>query len=173
MIEYNVFEFRDVSFLLSLLEGKNNLIVEVGSWVGRSAYALASRGQVYCVDRWDGCGNKNQEEEAKEKDIFALFRENCKELWHNIYPMYMYSADAARVFKDGVLDLVYIDANHSYEAVKQDIILWTPKLKPNGILCGHDYDLHGDAHNGVKKALEELFGKNFKRVGQSTVWVKT
>ena len=42
-------------------------------------------------------------------------------------------------FEDERLDFVFIDANHSYEACLEDIRLWFPKVKPNGVIAGHDY----------------------------------
>jgi predicted O-methyltransferase YrrM len=53
----------------------------------------------------------------------------------------------------GEFDFVFIDADHSYEAVKRDITLWRPKVKPGGWLCGHDLD---KPHWGVRRAVEEL-----------------
>lgn len=50
------------------------------------------------------------------------------------------SEEASRMIPDGDLDFVYIDANHFYPYVKQDIDLWWPKVHSGGILCGHDYD---------------------------------
>lgn len=52
------------------------------------------------------------------------------------------------------LDIVFIDANHRYEFVKQDIELWYPKLREGGILIGHDYSLR---NFGVVKAVHERF----------------
>ena len=49
------------------------------------------------------------------------------------------SVEAADYFLDESLDLVYIDGDHRYEAVKTDIATWYPKIKDGGILCGHDY----------------------------------
>ena len=69
------------------------------------------------------------------------------------------SAEAATQFADGELDFVYIDAQHHYEAVKEDIALWRPKVKPGGILAGHDY-LDGHIEDvglfGVKSAVDEF-----------------
>eukprot|EP00971_Amphidinium_carterae_P228524 4532571-Amphidinium_carterae.1 len=49
-------------------------------------------------------------------------------------------SDAAPVhLRNRSLDLVFIDGDHSYEAVKRDIALWTPKVACRGILSGHDY----------------------------------
>ena len=46
---------------------------------------------------------------------------------------------AADIFADESLDFVYIDANHAYDFVKQDMTLWYPKVKKGGYLGGHDY----------------------------------
>lgn len=50
-----------------------------------------------------------------------------------------WSIEAAKDFADNSLDFVYIDANHWYESVKQDLETWTPKVRPGGIVSGHDY----------------------------------
>ncbi len=64
-----------------------------------------------------------------------------------------YSSDAIKYFKDDELDFVYIDANHEYEYVKEDIALWTPKVKKGGVVGGHDYHLSA----GVNKAVNEVY----------------
>jgi hypothetical protein len=60
------------------------------------------------------------------------------------------------------LDFVFIDADHSYPAVKADIAAWKPKVKVGGWLCGHDYDLRA-----VKRAVDGL--PNVE-LGQDTTW---
>jgi predicted O-methyltransferase YrrM len=71
------------------------------------------------------------------------------------------STVAARDFLDGYLDFVYIDANHSYTFVKEDILAWLPKIKKCGVIGGHDLDW-ADAEYGnelsVHKAVREIFG---------------
>jgi predicted O-methyltransferase YrrM len=60
------------------------------------------------------------------------------------------SLDAARFLRDGTVDMVFIDADHSHPAPLNDIQAWLPKLKPDGLLCGHDAGFRG-----VKRALEQ------------------
>jgi len=57
------------------------------------------------------------------------------------------------------LDFVYLDGNHSYEAVVEDLDLWIPKLKPGGIIGGHDFynSERPDYKCGVQKAVSERF----------------
>lgn len=69
------------------------------------------------------------------------------------------SNEASFYIQDGSLDLVFIDADHSYNAVKEDVELWQPKVRKGGILCGHDY--RNAAHRGVEKAVLELFPQEF------------
>lgn len=63
------------------------------------------------------------------------------------------SLEYAETVKPGSVDLVYLDADHSYEAVAADIRAWWPLLSHKGILAGHDYDL---THPGVMQAVQEL-----------------
>jgi hypothetical protein len=49
------------------------------------------------------------------------------------------SPEAAKQFPDKMFDFVFIDADHSFEAVTLDIAAWRPKIKDGGLLCGHDY----------------------------------
>ena len=62
------------------------------------------------------------------------------------------SAEASVKFDDNFFDFVYIDGNHEYKYVKQDLELWFPKLKKDGILFGDDYL----RPYGVQKAVEEF-----------------
>jgi hypothetical protein len=81
------------------------------------------------------------------------------------------SIAAAGKFADESLDFIYLDADHSYEAVKADLEAWYPKLRPGGLFAGDDYGampLHvvnfgaGDLTFGVKKAVDE-FAIKFRR----------
>jgi predicted O-methyltransferase YrrM len=68
------------------------------------------------------------------------------------------SADAAERFADESLDFVYIDANHAEPYVRQDIELWYAKIKPDGIIAGHDI-INGEIM-GVQRAVHnEIFEK--------------
>lgn len=68
------------------------------------------------------------------------------------------SVDAAAVLaKMGTqIDYVYIDADHSYESVRQDLGAWYPLVRPGGIIGGHDYTPEGVYHFGVKQAVDEF-----------------
>ena len=62
---------------------------------------------------------------------------------------------------DGSLDYVYIDADHSYEGMKRDLKLIQSKLKPEGLLMGHDYEMNFQKATipwkfGVQQAVDEF-----------------
>lgn len=75
---------------------------------------------------------------------------------------------AAKVL-DSSLDLVFIDAQHTYENVKEDIYEWAPKLKDGGIMGGHD--LFDPAFPGVRKAVLET-GLEYEAGPGHTWWFK-
>ena len=92
--------------------------------------------------------------------------------------MRAFSVEAAKRFTDESLDFVYLDADHSYEAVRDDIAAWWPKLKPGGLFAGDDYGAlpvqqinfgQGVLSFGVKQAVDEFALRERKNV--STNWL--
>lgn len=73
----------------------------------------------------------------------------------------MTSEEASHAVDDDQLDFVYLDARHDFESVKSDLALWYPRVRPGGIIAGHDYlDGHIPAGVfGVKSAVDEFFGR--------------
>ncbi len=74
------------------------------------------------------------------------------------------SWEVANKVLDNSLDFVFIDADHAYESTKQDIEAWAPKVKPGGMISGHDIHFEG-----VLKAVTELL-PNYIRVGIDMCW---
>ena len=80
------------------------------------------------------------------------------------------SVDAAKHIDDCSLDFIFIDANHVYEYVKEDIAAWMPKVRTGGIVGGHDYN--PTAFPGVCHAVNELL-VSYKEIftpGSSVWW---
>lgn len=73
----------------------------------------------------------------------------------------MTSGQAAERVEDGSLDFAYIDARHDYGSVREDLELWLPKIRPGGVLAGHDYadGVFPQGDFGVKRAVDEVFGE--------------
>jgi hypothetical protein len=75
-----------------------------------------------------------------------------------------YSVNAAKMINDDSLDFVFIDGDHSYEGVKNDINAWLPKIKKDGFIIGHDIHF-----NSVKKAVTEVLGYNYE-IADDFIW---
>jgi hypothetical protein len=78
------------------------------------------------------------------------------------------SLEASEEVEDGSMDFVFIDASHDYKSVKDDIEVWLPKVRDEGLLIGHDFDKKCE---GLKKAVRERFGDRFSHEG-SVWWIQ-
>jgi hypothetical protein len=67
-----------------------------------------------------------------------------------------YSTDILNEFPDKYFDWIYIDGNHLYEFVKQDLALSFKKTRPSGYITGDDYTSGGWWQGGVKRAVDEF-----------------
>jgi hypothetical protein len=152
-------------------------IVEVGSYQGESTEIMSKNfpdSKINAVDIWekyieDISGNgtityslENQELELIEaEDIFTKRFENN----NNVIKNKMSSIDFSQTIEDKSVDFIYIDGNHQYLSVKDDIMTWMPKIKDTGIISGHDY-----SWPTVKRALDECFGRNPDSVFEDGSW---
>ncbi len=150
-------------------------VAEIGVWKGHMSltllHYLPSIKNYHLVDPWVNYGEYKRSGDAKANDALVLAQNICKGrlddfnhklIWHK-----KFSIEAANEIDDQSLDIVFIDGNHAYEYVKQDIELWKPKVKTGGILAGHDLDWK-DAP-GVRQAVEESFGIDWN-LGPDMVW---
>lgn len=82
-----------------------------------------------------------------------------------------WSTEVARSVPDGSLDMVFLDADHSYEGVRDDIAAWLPKVRKGGWIGGHDYENNEPAYDfsGVKRAVDEAFPEGVE-VDENFTW---
>ena len=141
-------------------------MAEVGCWTGISTKLFARYfTMIYAVDPW----SNEQPEIASEHnmaEVEKIFDQRVNML-KSVIKVKATSAAAVQGMQDNSLDLVYIDALHAYEHVKEDLKLWRYKVRRGGFLCGHDYS---KKFPGVMRALEEFRGTNFK-LFPDTSWV--
>ncbi|MCI0537098.1 MAG: class I SAM-dependent methyltransferase [Verrucomicrobiales bacterium] len=161
--------------------------VEVGVLAGATSQALLRSLPhlfLWMVDSWsqaipgssyfeseDGAGRLSQSEHlanlhcAFERTSFASDRRVL---------VRSDSVIAAAAIPDESLDFVFIDAEHTYDAVRKDIAAWAPKVRPGGIVAGHDY---GGLHNrrgvwGVNRAVDQYAAETGSRLqlASGRVW---
>jgi cephalosporin hydroxylase len=157
---------------LAQLANRNRVVVEVGSWMGQSACAMASNsctdGVIICVDTWSGTMDYRPDL-LVNLDVLNQFLTNVSR-YPNVLPLRLASIDAARILQlIGVrVDAVFIDGDHSYDAVRADILAWRNLLRgPQSILCGHDFGV--EICPGVEQAVRELVS-DFKVIPNTTIW---
>lgn len=154
----------EIPKLIELVAGKD--VLEVGSFKGLSAFFMAIVAKsVSCVDTFaaDGSGKNQTHELTTFKDFRAATSRFNNVSW------FIGTSKQAAISPDGppgLFDVVFIDAMHTYEACKQDIELWWPRLKPGGVMAFHDYGhlLNRDGSvkagfPGVTQAVDEKVGK--------------
>ncbi len=141
-------------YFLDWLIKKHNVktMAEVGVRDGRTTFHLLDQNldlTIYAVD----------------KSIAGFYNNKIKEKYgRRLIPVEALSVEGANSMSNNSLDLVFIDADHSYEWVKKDIAAYAPKLKNGGLLTGHDIDFPG-----VNRAVNEVIKKY--DVGPNNVWL--
>ena len=138
-------------------------IVEIGSYKGRSTYALCAgcRGQVYAVDPFMAGGYWPDTDSVK--DTYPEFMENMKG-FANLTVVRMTSEEAAASgLIPPMVDMVFIDGDHDYAMVKKDLELWAPRTKK--LVCGHDLNVPG-----VEQAVMEYYGRERVHAGAHVIW---
>ena len=113
---------------------------EVGVYYGQFSEVLCKKIpglNLVCVDPWKPFPRRAFDEAGWDRVYDAAkFRLS---LYPDVTLMRMESAEAAKSIPNASLDFVYIDAQHDFDHVMTDIILWTPKVRPRGIVAGHDF----------------------------------
>lgn len=145
---------------------RGGVTCEVGSWQGRSLCAVADiikarKLTVHVVDTW---GNATTGYGGPE--MLPVFTENMRRfrINRNIITHLGYSIHKANEVPDKMA-LVFLDADHHYDAVKADLVAYAPKAK---VIAGHDWSF-----NGICQATKETIGTVqllpdqiwFKRIG--------
>jgi len=163
--------------LASLLIGAG---VEVGTEQGAFAeIILKYANQLTCVDPWEPYAEyKDHVGKEKLNRFREITRDRLKRFGDRVTLVPMYSMEAVKLARDDFYDFVYIDANHSYKYVLEDITEWTKKVKPGGIVAGDDY-MHMKGRPGqfeVIKAVNEYAEANDKslivyQLGKPRQWM--
>lgn len=135
--DFNRFDMAAMFHVLGLDKG-----VEIGVERGYFSEALCQANpdlHLYCVDPWVTYESGHIEHRTPE--TVAAFMEQAKQrlLKYNTTIIRMGSEKAATKFKYNSLDFVYIDGDHGFEATINDCTMWHKRVRPGGVVAGHDY----------------------------------
>ena len=139
--------------------------IELGAYKGNSICYLADKisdyieldnVEIYTVDTFNPTSTSSNTWK-REKDLQDVCFENIYKFGMNdcVEVLIGESHEFVNKFNDEYFDFVFIDADHKYESVKQDIEDWYPKVRVGGILAGHDY---AQTQHGIRKAVDDRFG---------------
>lgn len=160
--------------------------VEVGVHKGETSRLLLSyfpNASLHMVDPWgdlrdeeyrlsgDSCAFLSDDEQAACL-LHAMGRTAFAEERRTI--VRQTSLEAAGLFAECSVDAVFLDADHTYEAVRDDLVAWSPKIASKGVLCGHDFGHPRDRRGswGVGRAVREFAVKHSLtiRLHKDTIW---
>lgn len=166
---------RLVQDQVSRTENETVHCLEIGSWVGSSAIAMAvvnPRVHVRCIDHFEGNDNDrigSVAEQIGNDTVEETFHQNVRRAGVSSQVMLTKGRAEEKLpgIRDGAFHLVFLDAKHDYRSLATQIEACLPKVKKNGILCGHDYS---DAFPGVKQAVAELQTKGHVVRVEGNVW---
>lgn len=139
-----------------VIEAKPRVIVEIGTFGGRSAIAMAfalrennDGGRIYCIDPWrleyaqEGEWKDNQEWWEKNIQLHEIHRKCMDAIWgHNIDNWLVVIRAASQHVHQlfPKIDLLLIDGNHSEVASLRDAELYVPKVVRGGLILADDQD---------------------------------
>ena len=140
----------------------NSVIVEIGSFLGLSAIIMANGlaasnnygARIYCVDKWEIWMDLKELGVLGDEQLYETFITNIRNAHVDsfVHPIRNRSTEAAADFEAHSVDMLFIDGDHTFEGCYADLEAWYPKLRPGGILIGHDC-VPGE---GVLQAVERF-----------------
>ena len=117
--------------------------VEIG--VERGEYSetlmkhLPKATAIYGIDPWLAYKGYREHVSQGKLDAFYAYTKERMVSYSAWRAVRQTSHQAATLFNDGELDFVYLDGNHDFFNVTRDLTVWTPKVRPGGIIAGHDF----------------------------------
>lgn len=117
--------------------------VEIGVFKAQYTKSLLESwsGTMYMVDPWRPLGEEyiDASNHKNHQTAYAEAMDNIRGYEDRAFMLRGLGEELVKLFADDSLDFVYIDGNHAYDYVKQDMELWWPKLRKGGLFAGHDY----------------------------------
>jgi hypothetical protein len=185
---FNFSDFYDQIFD-EFKDKKDIIFVEVGVWLGKSIIYMAnkiknhkSHIKLYGVDNFIGNENPNPRgnvaetkkisEDKFDGNFYSEYSQNLVDCGVRdfIFDISQPSSKAVETFDENSIDFIFIDGDHHYNSISNDLKIWYPKVKKGGVFSGHDR-----IHPGVSKALKEFSKKHkleYKNVSKSSWMIR-
>lgn len=114
---------------------------EIGVYKGAFTERFCKAGMtIYAVDPWSAYDTNGRAFQSQERQNFLYgHAQRALAPYLNCTIIRKTSMDALHLFRNGTLDFVYIDANHSFRYIASDLQEWAWKVRKGGIVAGHDY----------------------------------
>lgn len=120
--------------------------VEIGCWKGKStvfmAVEIVNSGKTIkfdAIDTFKGSEEHHNFDSIINDTLQQEFLSNIAPVKHIVTPVIGDSSLLASNYKDGSIDFLFIDGDHSFEGVVKDIQAWLPKMKEGGVIAGDDF----------------------------------
>jgi len=153
--------------LASGLPRDHPVVVEIGSWQGKSSLVLAKAIQrkadpvLYCIDPFDASGDARSHADYHSREaeltrtLREVFEDNMRK--HQVESVVRILPGYSHEFAPGFgepIDLLFIDGNHEYQCVRRDFRDWSPLIKIGGFVALHDATKAGPS----RVIAEEIVG---------------
>lgn len=163
--------FSGEEFFKKHLDKNANIIIELGSWLGKSTQFFLNQcpnSFVIAIDHWKGSKEHQKRFQSILPNLYELFLVNCWEFKDRLIPIRNSTSEGLQeVFNFGIKpDFIYVDAGHSYIEVVQDILI-SINFFPHSAIGGDDW-LWGKL--SVQKAVKfcaNQFGKEIEVMGNN------
>jgi hypothetical protein len=144
---------------------KNKLttFIEIGTWEGDFSFELLTKtncNKLYCIDPYkhfddssypDGMNLLTQKQFDNK---YNIVKQRFNEFGSRVEFIRDISYNAVKLFDNESIDFIYIDGNHDYKYVLEDILIWYPKVMKGGYLCGDDiHSVDMDEHDSDGNVL--------------------
>jgi hypothetical protein len=122
----------------------NSCVVEIGSYLGLSSIILATafimsknmNSKIFCIDTWEDGSGLQARGPGQIKDSYGQFLSNVRKAGVDfmLHPIRQDGAPAARNFRDGSVDVLFLNRDHARLDSPGDAVLWLPKIKRGGAI---------------------------------------
>lgn len=157
-------QIQELSTRIDLLKKMpvGGICAEIGVFGGvfsRQILSVTKPKELHLIDPWEhqDTGHFSKADENLSQLEFDRMYQNLLATMPEAIFHRDYSYRVVNDFEDGFFDWIYIDGCHWYDEVKRDLTDWYPKVRVDGWICGHDYQIENDKQgSGVLRAVNEL-----------------